>query len=117
MTTVPSKTFARGLVSTLLMLTAAANMFIVIPRYRRFLEGLGITPSLPSRVAIGSSRFGVGFVAIIVLAIGVAYWRQRDGRAARVATVLSSAALLAAVYLALATCVYWDVAQVMDRMR
>ena len=117
MTTAPSKQFARVLVSTLLVLTAAANMFVVIPRYRRFLEGLGITPSLPSRVAIGSSRFGLGFVAIVVLAIAVAYWRQRDGRAARVATVLSSAALLAAVYLAVATCVYWDVARVMDRIR
>jgi len=108
---------ARGFVATLLLLTAAVQMFVVIPRYRRLLEGVGVTPSLPSRVAIGSSRFGLGIVVLVVLAMGVAYWRQRDGRAGRVAAVVSVAALLAALYLALATCVYWDVARVMDRIQ
>ena len=91
-------------------------MFFVVPGYRRFLEGLGVAPSLPSRLAIAASRFGLLMFAAVFLGIGAGFWWKWKGRAALLSAVLSVAALLTTLYLALVTWVYWDVARVMERI-
>ena len=105
-----------AVITGLLLVTAAGQMFLVVPRYRRFLEGIGVEPSLPSRLAIGTSRLGVLLFTVAFLGIGVAYWKQRKGHSGLLTTALSLVGLLATVYLALVTCVYWDVARVMGRI-
>ena len=105
-----------GVITVLLLVTAAGHMFLVVPSYRRFLDGIGVVPSLPSRLAIGTSRLGLLLFTIVVLGIGVAYWKQRRSHAGLLTTALSFAGLLATVYLALVSCVYWDVARVMGHI-
>jgi hypothetical protein len=103
-------------ITVLLLMSAAGHMFFVVPSYRRLLQSLGVVPSLPSRLAIATSRLGLLLFAVAFLGIGIAYWQQRKGRARRFPAVLSIAALLSVLYLALVTCVYWDVARVMERI-
>ena len=98
------------------LLLAAGQMFFVVPSYRRLLQSLGVVPSLPSRLAIATSTFGLLLFAVVVLGIGISYWQARRDRARLFAGTLSVAALLSVLYLALAACVYWDVARVMERI-
>jgi hypothetical protein len=105
-----------GTITALLLVTAAGHMFLVVPNYRRLLESLGVAVSLPARLAIATSQLGLLLFALALLGIGVAYWKERHGSAGLLSTVLAVTALLAAVYLGLVGCVYWDVARVMSRI-
>ena len=92
-------------------------MFFVVPRYRRLLEGVGVEPSAPAQAAIAASHFGLLFFGVVFVGIGAAFWLERNGRAGVLAKALSVAALVSAVYLALVTFVYLDVARLMERIR
>jgi hypothetical protein len=103
-------------ITVLLLMSVAGHMFFVVPSYRRLLQSLGVVPSLPSRVAIATSKLGLLLFAVAFLGTGIAYWQQRKDRTRLVPGVLSIAALLSVLYLALVACVYWDVARVMERI-
>jgi len=102
--------------TVLLLISAAGHMFFIVPSYRRLLQNLGVVPSLPSRLAIATSRLGLLLFAVAFLGIGIAYWQQRKDGARIFPAVLSVAGLLSVLYLALVACVYWDVARVMERI-
>ena len=102
--------------TALLLVTAAGQMFVVVPSYRRLLESLGVVVSVPARAAIATSQLGLLLFALALSSIGVAYWKEHHGAAGLVPKVLGIVALLSAVYLALVACVYWDVARVMARL-
>jgi hypothetical protein len=62
-------------VTCVLAVTAVGEMFFVLPRYRRFVEGIGVEPSLPARLAIAPSRAGLLLVAAIYVALAAgALW-------------------------------------------
>ena len=105
-----------GMITALLLVMAAVHMFVVVPSYRRLLEGLGVAVSLPSRLALATSQLGVVLFAFAFLSIGVAYWKDRHGSGGLLPTVLTVTALVATLYLGLVGCVYWDVARVMARI-
>jgi hypothetical protein len=105
------------LLTALLLVTAAGQMFLVVPKYRRLLESLNVTPSAPARLAIALSHVGLAWFALGLLALGLARRKDRRGAAGVFATALVVAALLAAGYLALAGWVYWDVARIMGRIQ
>jgi len=105
------------LLTALLLVTAAGQMFLVVPKYRRLLEGLNVTPSAPSRLGIALSHVGLAWFALGLLGLGLARWKDRRGATGVFTFALVVAALLAAGYLALAGCVYWDVARVMGRIQ
>ena len=106
-----------GSIAVLLLGTAAGQMFFVVPRYRHVLEGLGVVPSAPARLALAASRLGLGIFAVLVVGSAVAYWKERSAKSGVFAAALSLVALLSAVYLALVSCVYWDLARVMGRIQ
>ncbi len=106
----------QAVAAILVVVTAIGHMFFVVPTYRRLLESVGVIPSLPARVAIGLSHFGLGAVVLCVAAVAIGWWVDRRRRSGVFLTVLSVCALAAAVYLGLAAWVYFDVARIMQRL-
>jgi hypothetical protein len=101
----------------LLLLTAALHMFFIVPAYRTLLDGLGVEPSLPSRLAIGVSHGGVLIFAVAVGGLVAAFVRDRRTRGSALLLVLVVLSLASAVYLGLAACVHWDVIQVLRKVQ
>ncbi len=105
------------LTAAVLLVTAVGHMFFIVPAYRRFLEGVNAIPSAPAGLAISASHVGVGLVLLCLATVVVGYWLGRRTRTALGSAVLGVWGLLAAIYLALATWVYFDVARIMERVR
>ncbi len=104
------------LTAVVIFLIAVGHMFFVVPTYRRLLEGLNVIPSAPAGLAIAASHAGVGLVLLCPATVVVGYWLGRRRRSGLGAAILGVWGLLAAVYLALATWVYLDVARIMQRV-
>ena len=105
-----------GVLTLVLGGTAAGDMFVLLPRYRRFMEGVGVEPSLPARIALTASRVGLLFVLVAVGGAAAAWLLERRGRAGALSAYLAALSLLAAIYLALAACAFWDVMQLTERI-
>jgi uncharacterized membrane protein len=106
-----------ALATTLLLVVAAEHMYLVVPRYRRVLESAGVVLNAPARVAIGISHFGLFFFVVCLLGIAVAYHADRKGRTGLLPAVLALVAVVTAVYLALVSSVYLDLARLMERLQ
>jgi hypothetical protein len=105
-------------ITTLVLLTASLlQMYLVIPSYRRLLDGAGIVVSLPARAAIGVSHLGLLIFALLLVGLGLAYRSDRHGRPGAFEVALTAAALLAAIYLCLASLVYFDFARTAARIQ
>jgi hypothetical protein len=91
-------------------------MYLVVPTFRRVVQGAGVVLSAPARVAIGISHFGLAVFFLCVLGVGLAYQRDRKGHPGLLPAVLALVVILTAVYLGLVSWVYLDLARVMGRI-
>jgi hypothetical protein len=100
-----------------LAVTAIGEMFFVLPRYRRFLEGIGVEPSLPARLAVLVSRAGLLCVAAALGGVVVAVVSERRGRSGVLSAYLVALSLVAAIYIAFTVWAFTDVLRLMDRIQ
>lgn len=111
-----SATILLGATTVVLLGVSVVQMYVLVPAYRRLLEGIGAVPSVPARAAIGVSHFGLLILVLLVANVGVGSVRELRGRTGAFAVALAVTALLLTIYLCLASAVYLDWAKIAARL-
>lgn len=110
----PSKATAALMVVAciILVVLAVVHLRFIIPVFASMLSGAGREFSAPTRLAIGVARFGPLLLILWAVAFGVLYRRGRQTMDAvsRFHTFLSASTVVFALYVALVSCAYLDVA-------